>query len=543
MEDEIKRREAKTKKRAELESKLAKLKEDERLEATLKEKLEKTKERKHLISRLDAKLRDAASLDICFALDCTGSMGSHIRAMQENIRKVVSDIQECYCDTPLRLSFIGYRDHGDGENRLAVHPFSMDVEAFKTKVASQSATGGQDGPEDIHGALNVANQLEWKSATRILYHIADAPCHGREFHDMSDDYPGGDKYGLKIEDLLNGLNQKNVIYYFGKINSSTDKMIGEFNKRMGVFGKPKFIDMVSCTDASKMMESVSHSVTETYTSSISTSASTTSKIDGSHIVTSSDEPSWSRMLPETVVTYEMKKFLSPEDLINNPDDGTMCVSTTPVTLRVKVGKLPFAKGSCRAAYKAQQVSDSGKVTPVVHKLSMSTKPKHLTRESYVTNSISTHCAADCMATEFAKVKPSRAPSIRFIKVDLVQYLERPGAPFCTQEALLAAGTWVKYNNNSGMVLRKDGSAPHDVIQTFSHWTYHRTGGELMIVDCQGVYNAGDSSFVLTDPAVHCQDILRFGGTNLGKEGFKRFFKSHKCNAYCAELGLSMPTIA
>jgi hypothetical protein len=98
-------------------------------------------------------------------------MGGHIRAMVDNIFNVVSDIRKCYCETPLRVAFVGYRDHCDGANRLAVEPFTMDVEVFKAKVKSQVATGGGDEPEDIHGALNVADaNLEWKSATRILFH-------------------------------------------------------------------------------------------------------------------------------------------------------------------------------------------------------------------------------------------------------------------------------------------------------------------------------------------------------------------------------------
>jgi hypothetical protein len=38
--------------------------------------------------------------------------------------------------------------------------------------------------------------------------------------------------------------------------------------------------------------------------------------------------------------------------------------------------------------------------------------------------------------------------------------------------------------------------------------------------------------------VHCVDILRFGGNNMGVTGFKRFFKTHRCNSYCRELSLT-----
>jgi len=122
----------------------------------------------------------------------------------------------------------------------------------------------------------------------------------------------------------------------------------------------------------------------------------------------------------------------------------------------------------------------------------------------------------------------------------LNYLELPDKPFCTQEQVLA-GTWVKYNNNSGMVMREEGTPNHDVIQAFSHWTYEFTRANIMIVDCQGVYDNRGKIFTLSDPAVHCKDVTRFGGTNLGKDGFKRFFKTHICNDICSHLSLTMPT--
>jgi hypothetical protein len=67
--------------------------------------------------------------------------------------------------------------------------------------------------------------------TRVLFHICDAPCHGRDFHNGSNDqYPDGDPRGLKIDKLLANLASKNIDYYFAEINSSTAKMIDEFNK-------------------------------------------------------------------------------------------------------------------------------------------------------------------------------------------------------------------------------------------------------------------------------------------------------------------------
>jgi hypothetical protein len=73
----------------------------------------------------------------------------------------------------------------------------------------------------------VIRGLDWSSETRILYHIADAPCHGREFHraDCSDDYPDGDPNGLQPADILRDLQAQRIQYFFGKVIDRTDLMV------------------------------------------------------------------------------------------------------------------------------------------------------------------------------------------------------------------------------------------------------------------------------------------------------------------------------
>ena len=114
-----------------------------------------------------------------------------------------------------------------------------------------------------------------------------------------------------------------------------------------------------------------------------------------------------------------------------------------------------------------------------------------------------------------KVKPSGYSSVEFSDACLLQYLERPDTPYCTQEVALE-GVWEKYNNNHGLVISNptpDGT-DHDVIQAFSHWTHYVTDGQMVVVDCQGVFNKSKNAFLLTDPALHCKDVTRFGGTNV-----------------------------
>lgn len=68
----------------------------------------------------------------------------------------------------------------------------------------------------------------------MLFHIADAPCHGKEFHAESlpsgyDHFPNGDPSGRTIYSLFGVINQKKIQYNFGKITDDTDIMLKKFS--------------------------------------------------------------------------------------------------------------------------------------------------------------------------------------------------------------------------------------------------------------------------------------------------------------------------
>ena len=62
------------------------------------------------------------------------------------------------------------------------------------------------------------------------------------------------------------------------------------------------------------------------------------------------------------------------------------------------------------------------------------------------------------------------------------------------------GDYMKYNSNSGFV---DNTACRQTPQAFSHFTFERSGHELIVVDIQGV---GD---LYTDPQIHTADGKNF----------------------------------
>jgi len=163
-------------------------------------------------------------MDMCFIMDCTGSMAGWIKAAKENVLKIQSWVRTEVENVPIfRLAFVGYRDFGD-EKQLEVKNFTEDSVAMQNFITGLEATGGNDTPEDVAGAFNEANKLSWKYDVRLVIHFGDAPCHGKRYHTCDDNYPDGDKFGRVPEELLLQMAKKSIKYYFIKIHERTDQM-------------------------------------------------------------------------------------------------------------------------------------------------------------------------------------------------------------------------------------------------------------------------------------------------------------------------------
>ena len=107
------------------------------------------------IANIFADLKKAEKVDICFMLDCTGSMGPYINEAKSVIHKIIDNLKIKFQNFELRVAFVGYRDHGDGAGRITSFSFSSNIDDFKTFVSLVDAAGGADAPEDVFGGLEV----------------------------------------------------------------------------------------------------------------------------------------------------------------------------------------------------------------------------------------------------------------------------------------------------------------------------------------------------------------------------------------------------
>jgi hypothetical protein len=170
------------------------------------------------------------NVDFCILMDCTGSMSPWITTTKEKINLVLEEVRKQYNNANIRYAFVGYRDYGDGPIQFEVMDFTEDVSQIQKFVAGISAQGGGDTPEDVFGGLEKVLSLNWKHETRSLIHFADAPGHGRFYHETSDNHPHFDSDGKKGRELMHALVNQNIQYTICRLEKITDIMISKFKE-------------------------------------------------------------------------------------------------------------------------------------------------------------------------------------------------------------------------------------------------------------------------------------------------------------------------
>ena len=76
--------------------------------------------------------------------------------------------------------------------------------------------------------------------------------------------------------------------------------------------------------------------------------------------------------------------------------------------------------------------------------------------------------------------------VDFFQTYIIELQEREGSPLYAVEHFIEGG-YIKYNSNSGFVSDINRLTP----QTFSHFTFEKSNHQLIVVDIQGTYCAGN----------------------------------------------------
>jgi len=180
-------------------------------------------------------------IKLCFLMDCTASMQPWIKSASQTIYSIIQSTEQRYRESNFTVAFVGYRDYGDYE-QFIIRNFTTPIR-IEQHIRNIVATGGTDDAEDVAWALDkLRTAIDWyPSDLQIVYHIADSPAHGLNYHNgINDRFPSGDPDGLDPIEPLLWLSDNYMYYTFVRITHHTDKMIDIFQK----YYNPEFFNVI-----------------------------------------------------------------------------------------------------------------------------------------------------------------------------------------------------------------------------------------------------------------------------------------------------------
>uniref|UniRef100_A0A0N5CDQ5 Eukaryotic elongation factor 2 kinase n=1 Tax=Strongyloides papillosus TaxID=174720 RepID=A0A0N5CDQ5_STREA len=193
---------------------------------------------------------------------------------------------------------------------------------------------------------------------------------------------------------------------------------------------------------------------------------------------------------------------------------------------VKMEDKPFANGAMRECYRLKKMSNF--VNDTNWKLAMNYVCKRYIQDvdrNVLFEDVKLQMDSKLWAEEFNRHNPPK--KIDIFQMSILEFTEEEGSPLYHLEHFIE-GEYIKHNSNSGFVSEIMRMTP----QAFSHFTFERSGHQLIVVDIQGVDD------LYTDPQIHTVSGTDYGDGNLGTRGMALFLYSHQCNEICSLMKLT-----
>jgi hypothetical protein len=128
------------------------------------------------------------TVEVCFVLDTTGSMGGLIDGAKKKIWTIANGIVAADKGAKVKFALVAYRDRSD-EYVTKIFDLTDDLDKVFADLQSFRAQGGGDGPESVNQALDDAvNKISWTAGDetkKFVFLVGDAPPH----MDYQDDVP------------------------------------------------------------------------------------------------------------------------------------------------------------------------------------------------------------------------------------------------------------------------------------------------------------------------------------------------------------------
>ena len=120
------------------------------------------------------------SIEVCFVLDTTGSMGGLIDGAKRKIWTIANGIVAAEKGAKVKFALVPYRDRND-EYVTKIFDLTDDLDKVYGDLQSFTANGGGDGPESVNQALDEAvNKVAWTPGDEVrkfIFLVGDAPPH------------------------------------------------------------------------------------------------------------------------------------------------------------------------------------------------------------------------------------------------------------------------------------------------------------------------------------------------------------------------------
>ena len=185
-------------------------------------------------------LKTIKEIDLVLLVDTTGSMNPYLKEIKHFLRKLLCDVRKTVSNLPseeveiLKVGLVTYRDH-DQEKISYVSRVNVDLTSdtslIRREIMNMTTSGGGDEPEAVLDGINEAiNNISWREKSfKFIYHVLDAPAHGKELNGgLKDDYKEC-PCGINFRDLLYDLKGKGIDYTIVGLGGHLDKMIDAFS--------------------------------------------------------------------------------------------------------------------------------------------------------------------------------------------------------------------------------------------------------------------------------------------------------------------------
>ena len=158
--------------------------------------------------------------NVCFIIDNTSSMENWIQAVKDICNNLFREIKKKFNKYKFYFGCVLYADHiSINTDKNYEIDFTQNENEFKSKLEEIKMQNGDDEAEDwVSGFQDALDNLSWGNGTKLIFHMADAPHHGKIFNTdkKSDNF-------LNEEDDFNG---KNLIKLIKRCSERNIKITG-----------------------------------------------------------------------------------------------------------------------------------------------------------------------------------------------------------------------------------------------------------------------------------------------------------------------------